>query len=120
MKSVFLMGVISAFVLVSFLSGCTDSNGAAGSDETGVGAPKQFNGSENSSFHRRPPGDFNGSRDRNFSDANRILSEEFSNACLGKSEGDSCTVSTPRGNMTGTCTMREGRIFCASQMLNRT
>lgn len=33
-------------------------------------------------------------------------------ACTGLSEGDACTVMTPRGNVMGTCTDREGVLFC--------
>ncbi|WP_415718561.1 DUF1566 domain-containing protein [Maridesulfovibrio sp.] len=34
-------------------------------------------------------------------------------ACIGKSQGDDCTVQTPRGKLSGTCISRNGQPFCA-------
>lgn len=124
MRPVFLMRLSLAFLLIVFLSGCTGSNGAEVADENLGDYPGHFNNPENSSFHRRPSGEFNrsfnGTRDRNFSDANRTLPEEFLSACSGKAEGEECTASTVRGNMSGKCMNREGRLFCAPQVFNQT
>jgi len=50
---------------------------------------------------------------RNFSSADlQGMTQNLSAACQGKSAGDSCYLQTPRGNITGTCQMRNETLMC--------
>jgi len=48
------------------------------------------------------------------------LSQEMVDACNGRSENDSCTVMTPRGQENGTCIIRNETLTCAMQRGNFT
>jgi hypothetical protein len=47
------------------------------------------------------------------------LQQQMTNACNGRIENDSCSVTTPNGNQNGTCIARNSTLFCAMQRFNR-
>jgi len=68
-----------------------------------------------------PRGNFTNGTGRfgNMTDAQRAqLNQQMTDACNGRAENDSCSVTTPNGDQNGTCMLRNSTLRCAMQRTN--
>ena len=87
------------FVIGVIFAGCAKQDRFSGE--------KDFQRMENRDF-RGPPGDMDPERQAMFEQ----MQEKAKAACQDKTEGDACTTEGPRGEMQGTCNLREDVLSC--------
>ena len=116
--------ILTLIVILSviILSGCSNSNNpnpnsAASSNAANPNFSQNTQGQNNPGQNNRGP---NG-RMMNLTDEQRqqLIEQRIQTAtvaCDGLSENDSCAISTPRGNTTGTCTLQNNTLMCSGAM----
>lgn len=104
MSRAIILTIITTAILVLALASCTSTTDDGFPDDQS----RNMEGQHRGNMTGKPPENMTADRQA----AMAQMQQQLTAACEGKAAGETCTVQTPRGETTATCTAAEEGLVC--------